>query len=112
MGTKRKQERSHLTYYLDVVDIWSGDVLGKVADITTEGLMVLTKSSIDVGTEKELKIVSSDKSFSPIEFKSDCRWCRKDVNPDYYDVGFHMDEINEEDAKTVKDLISNSYFDH
>jgi len=111
METKRKQERSHLTYYLDVIDVWSGEVLGKIADITLEGLMLLTKESIPVGTQKQLKIVSSDESFSPIEFESDCRWCKTDVNPDYFDVGFHLDEISEDDILKIKDLISDSYFD-
>ena len=57
MEKKRSKERSHLTYYFDVIDVESGVVLGKIADITVEGMMLLSKESIEVGLEKKLRIV-------------------------------------------------------
>ena len=107
---KRSQKRSHLTYYLDVIDTETGTKIGKIADITVDGLMLLSQTMIKVGVEKNLKITSSDNYFEPIVFTSDCRWCRVDVNPDYYDIGFHMDHISEYDKEKINDLISDSFF--
>jgi len=112
MEKKRAQKRSHLTYYLDVVDTETNEVIGKVADLTVDGLMLLSKDLIDVGTEKRLKIISGDGAMEPVEFISECRWCRVDVNPKYYDIGFHVDCISEDDRDKIRDLISDSFFDN
>ena len=113
MMTKRSiAKRSHLTFYLDVIDTDTGEVIGKVADITVEGLMVLSKTVLEAGTEKNLMISSTDETFGEIEFTSECRWCKVDVNPDYYDIGFHVDHISDDDKQKIKDLITSSYFDN
>jgi len=111
MKKQREQKRSHLTYYFEVVDADSGVHVGNIADITVDGLMLLAKDVIDTGERKHLKIVSKEADFQSIEFESECRWCRVDVNPSYYDVGFHMDNISEDDRARIKDLINSSFFD-
>ncbi len=112
MEKERKQSRSHLTFYLDVIDGDSGKRLGKVGDISTEGLLLIARDSVEIGKHLHLEISSSDGSIAPIRFQSSCRWSKKDVNPNYYVAGFHMDFITDEVKQNIIELINDSYFDY
>lgn len=106
--TKRSQKRSHLTFYYDVCDVATEKVIGKLADITTEGLLLLSTDEIEPDVSYDLKIVAD--LDQPIAFSSKCRWCRIDINPDYYDIGFHVESISPDDKQRIRDLIDKSYF--
>ena len=110
MKKLKRAERSYLTYYLDVIDLNSGESIGRVADMTIDGLMILSKETLPVGTKFDIKVVSADDHFVPIEFSGDCRWCKIDVNPKYYDIGFHIDTISDNNKQKIDDLITSSLF--
>ena len=52
MDDQRKLKRRHLIYYLRVFDAESGDVLGHIIDIHTEGFLLISEHPIPTGTAR------------------------------------------------------------
>lgn len=105
---QRRQTRRHLVYYLKVVDPAANEqVIGHVVDITTIGMMMISKQPLEPGCEIDLRIqVPEDlNSTGCIELRGVTVWCHKDVNPDYYAAGFEFRSLSPEALFTIKDLI-------
>jgi c-di-GMP-binding flagellar brake protein YcgR len=107
MAEKRKLKRRQLIYYLQVLDRRTGLLVGRLADITTEGLMLISPDPIEENKEIELRMVlpaeiQGDKA---VVFDAQSVWCRKDVNPDLYVTGFRFLKVAARDFKIIDDLI-------
>jgi len=71
---------------------------------------VLSEDQIPIGSELNCTVHLPDdlEDWKELSFKARSCWSRKDVNPDYYVSGYHIDEI-EPDGETVISLIINHY---
>ena len=87
---RRDNERKKTIYYFDVFDWKTDKLLGHAVDITTEGLMLVSKDKIDEGGSYQLKMTFPFEleGIKEITFDAVSRWSGKDVNPDYFDTGF------------------------
>ena len=110
MVEKRKQKRISLHYYLKVSETNSQEHLGYMIDVSEEGFKLLSERHIPTGSELvcslHLPEVLNDRK--EISFKARACWSGKDVNPDYYASGYHIDEI-EPDGETVIAIIIEQY---
>jgi len=86
---KRTRERRRSIYYLQVRDEKSSDAVGRLVDISDEGLMIVTSKSMQRGAVHALNL-SVDEADEPIHFRAETRWCRPDANPSLYMVGLHV----------------------
>ena len=104
---KRRIERRHLIYYLRVWDTAEDKLLGHLADVSTEGFMIVGETSVEVENEYALKMllpsVSGDSE--PLKFKARSCWSSNDVNRQFYDTGFQFTEISEQTVERIIDLI-------
>jgi len=104
---QRRTTRRHLVFYSRVFDGMSSRVLGHLMDISSEGLMLLSDGPVEVNEEYRLrmrlpkKVSGSDE----IVFGAVSRWCRQDENPDFYVIGFQIQDMNDETRRSVADLI-------
>ncbi|MFH1146655.1 MAG: PilZ domain-containing protein [Pseudomonadota bacterium] len=109
---QRKLKRRHLVYYLEVMDRNSGRHLGNLVDITTEGLMLVTKERIGPDALLEFRIVLPSgllgKPYLDLDGKS--LWCELDVNPDLFATGFRFFNISEETLDDIEHLIEHYGF--
>lgn len=103
----RKAKRRHIIYYLPVSDAVNGEELGRLVDITTIGMMLISEQPLAVGSEFSFKITLPQEIKSPrtIEVRGQSKWCHKDVNPDYYAVGIQFNDTNPEQARLIDGLI-------
>jgi len=104
---RRKQNRRHLIFYLKVYDLQTGRQLGSLGDITTEGLMVVSKEALDVDKEWELQLRRQGPSAPEHTFSCRARsvWCNVDINPAYYATGFHILDRSPELEREIKALV-------
>ncbi|MCJ7624575.1 MAG: PilZ domain-containing protein [Anaerolineaceae bacterium] len=104
---KRKLKRRHLIYYLRIFDNSSGELLGHLVDVTSEGLMMISENSIENGKDFELRMVLPLEILSREEllFHATSIWCKKDVNPDFFATGFQISDIPMEDIAVIERLI-------
>jgi hypothetical protein len=107
MENKRKFKRRHLIYYLRVFDVSNGQLVGHLVDITKEGLMLISEQPLENEKFYNFRMVLPAEILNKAElnFSATVIWCKKDVNPDFYATGFHMDSISEEDMVIIESLI-------
>ena len=107
MPEKRKLKRRQLIYYLRVLDRDSEMLIGRLVDITTEGVMLLSESPLKLDKLFKFKMILPPhfKAQKIITFDAKCLWSKIDVNPDLYTSGFQFDRISPQDIYLIEELI-------
>lgn len=106
-ANRRTVQRRHLIYYLRVWDRDADKVLGHVVDITPEGIMMISDQQIESGKQFNLEIRWDDPDGEAkiIRFRAESRWCKRDVNASFYDIGFMITEGAGEAFVPIQDMI-------
>lgn len=107
MNEKRQSPRKIANEVLEVSDQITGSKMGKVVNISAEGLMLLSSDMIDTGTvyQLDMKLPRLIKNHSTISFGAEAVWCQEAAQPDSYWTGFRMIDISEENVLAIDDLI-------
>ena len=110
--SERKFKRRHLIYYLRVYDCNSGILIGHLADITTDGIMLVSESPIKTEIDFNFKMTLPEaiEGSRDITFNAESIWCKKDVNPDFYATGFKISNIEDKDTELIEFLIDSFGF--
>ncbi len=108
----RKVKRRHLIYYLRVYDRNTGVLIGHLADITTDGIMLVSEAPIktEVGFNFKMTLPAELEGSRDITFNASSVWCQKDVNPDFYATGFKISNIENKDLELIEILIDSFGF--
>lgn len=108
----RKFKRRHLIYYLKVYDRKTGVLIGHLADITTDGFMLVSEAPIKTEVDFNFKITLPAEFAGNRDIALDSRsiWCKKDVNPDFYATGFKISNIENRDIELFEMLIDSFGF--
>jgi hypothetical protein len=105
---KRKAKRRHLIFYFAAQDHTSGTMLGHVADITTDGMLVIGDSVLTVGTR-----VSFDVNLSQVDGLrnehvtgvADVKWTGADHNPALKCMGLQFVDLGPRELANIDVLI-------
>lgn len=89
---QRRVSRRHLIYYLRVFDTATGELLGNLVDISTNGIMLVSDKPVVPNASYRLKMVLPETvdGRREVEFEAESRWCQKGANQDFYDSGFEL----------------------
>jgi len=103
----RALERRHLIYYLEVYDDETGDLLGHLVDLTTEGIKLVSRDPIEVGKRFRLRMNLPEGYFDDkvLRFTARSLWSSNDVNPDFYDTGFKVEEMDRRGKDIIAGLV-------
>ncbi len=118
MGENRRLKRQLLRHYLWVFNRENNLLIGHVGDITTEGVMLVSKELIVVGKiiqfrMEPFKIETSRFKTTEgreVECTGICVWSKDDVNPGFYVAGFKLDKLEEEEKDFIYKLISEAKY--
>lgn len=104
----RRQRRRQLIFYLPVHDRASGEQIGLLGDITTEGLLIISRERIATGRVLELEIVNntSHPLPTPLVLRGEIRWSHADVNPDYHATGVELHHVDEQTRADIGRLMA------
>jgi hypothetical protein len=107
---QRKNQRKQTVFYLEVVDAEIDQPVGRLVDITTEGVMLIHEQPLAINRLYRLRILLPKKlgGVAHVDFKAECRWCRQAVNRDFFDAGLRITEIAPEDLTRI-DMIMKFY---
>lgn len=106
--------RWELLLFLPVVDTATGEVLGRVADITKEGIMLFTQRALPLGQSYDLEIrhadleealLARDVGDSNVRFQAVVRW--QDENPTLHRAGMQFEELSEETSLALRNIVRN-----
>jgi hypothetical protein len=107
VSDKRRIKRSHLIYYLRVFNRVNDQILGHLVDITPEGAMLIHDSAIPTGAHFQLRMMLPAEIFGRdhLDFDAESLWSKRDVNPDFYDTGFRLLNVETKDTVVISRLI-------
>jgi c-di-GMP-binding flagellar brake protein YcgR len=100
MANKRKINRRDFTYYMQVTDDLTKQLVGYLSDISTGGFKLDSQKEIRPGQDFRLHIdltaEIADKTSRVFIARS--KWCRRDhVDPNTFNVGFEIINISPSD---------------
>ena len=102
MPERRKLERRVFSDYLRIMNENTGELVGHLADISTGGFKIDSKTPIVANLDFLLRMDNANDVAEKdhLVFEARSRWCRKDsVDPTLYNVGFQLIEIAPEDIE-------------
>ena len=111
-GNNRRLKRWYLVMYLRVFDEDTGELLGHVVDINKHGIRLVSDKPIPPNQTFRLW-VDVPKENAPrqrIHLEAESLWSGQDVNPDYYDTGFRLQNISTQALLQLQLLIEEFKF--
>ena len=107
---KRKQERCEIKDVLEVFDIHSERQLGRVVDISAEGLMIISKNPVPVNQIFQLLIPLPMELVGCNELRlgAESLWTRETDSGTEHWAGFHIISIADEYCHCIQEVLSNA----
>lgn len=104
----RALQRRHLIYYLEVYDDATGELMGHLVDLTTEGVKLVSKKPIEAGKVFKLRMRLPEDYFDEkvMRFEAQSEWSTNDVNPDFYDTGFSAPTMSKRAKNIIMSLVN------
>jgi len=112
MPERRTPKRRHLFSYLQVCTGPDNRLVGHVVDITPEGVLLMTGSEIAPGRtlERRMLMPGDPGDARELLFNATSLRCRRDVNPDFWDVGCRTEGLSRNHAAAIEMLIDDYEF--
>ena len=112
MDDRRKFKRRLLIHNLDVFDSESGEPIGKIVDLTPEGMMLVSSRPVDADSMLGLSVELPSELFTAkrVNFTAIVHWCRHDINPDLFDIGLEFTDVTDKNIETIIGLIADFAF--
>jgi len=108
MQERRKLDRKYLAIYSRVFDRTSGRVLGYLADLSPRGAMIISDDPMTENLDLQLRLDLPD----PLLFSTDhlnlearTAWCRPDIDPAFYNIGFEFSDLGEKESRIIEEMI-------
>jgi hypothetical protein len=111
MQERRKQPRTDLMSFSQVVDLYTGKLLGYLGDLNLLGAMVIGDEPLEVHSKltisiqlPELNGLNATRMVLPVRIA----YCQKDVSPDYFNIGLEFELVTDR-QRTIIDAIMTNY---
>jgi hypothetical protein len=111
----KRPERKDFSYYMQLFDLETQELVGHLADISSGGFKLDSPSPIppekDMRFRMDLTSEVADKPF--MTFIARSKWCKVDpLDPFCYNVGFQLISISPEDNEIFKRMIEKYGTEH
>jgi len=112
MSEKRSHERKNLHTYIETFDRETGQMIGYVADITPDGIMLLVEEPIKLDRKFQLKLVlpTHISEGKQIHFNAKSVRCVKDGTLSFYNAGFSVNDLDSGSQELIHHLIQEHVF--
>jgi len=109
MSEKRKFDRIHLVHYLRMFDRKTGQLIGNLVDLTSEGLQLISEIPIKPGKLLEIRMDFPEEVDGQREMllNAEAIWCDHKLDPDLFSVGCHLLPVTPTQVTIIRDLIDN-----
>jgi hypothetical protein len=110
MIDERRLNRVQVMSYLKICYRDNGNELGRVVDITTEGMRLCGAEPIqtDRTLTFRLALPLASKGKSEIVFDAEIIWCRRAKNPRMYYTGIKLRDLSPEKIELIEDYLEKS----
>ncbi|MBU2502591.1 PilZ domain-containing protein [bacterium] len=107
MVDMRRRPRKNTPHLVRALDDESGQVMGRIVDITCNGMMLVTGRSVPLGRrfQVRLNLPVMVHNRSDINVEAEAVWCNQDKNPSFYRVGFKFINLAGEDGYLLEEVM-------
>lgn len=114
MSDKRILQRKESLFYLKVIDKNSGELIGRLVDITIDGFKLVSRDAIPLHQEfyLSLELPGTFEGEEEVVFKATSLHSKKDVNPEYTDTGFKFNDLPGENLEIISRLMKDYIFEN
>jgi hypothetical protein len=107
MDERRKLKRQHIMFYSRVFDRQNGAFLGYLGNLTPDGAMIISESEMEVQQEFQLRIDLPEDIYdkSILNLSALSAWCKRDIDPNFFNVGFSIQDVSTQDIAIIKQII-------
>lgn len=104
---QRKLERRNFILDIEVINRDSGETLGNIGDITTEGVMIVSDYPLEAETMFKLKVTLPEEAGEKLEIPINATSirCQKTIHENIYFTGFKLNTLSEENRLKIEYLI-------
>jgi hypothetical protein len=105
---RRRILRKYLVIYSRVFDRTSGQVLGYLSDLTAVGAMIISDDPMSTLVDVSLRFDLPDPplfSTDHLNIEARVAWCRPDIDPAFFNIGFEFKETTPEQAHIIEEMI-------
>ena len=112
MRENRKRRRRHTNTFLGVYDRSTEELLGRLVDMTTEGVRLLSKDTIesDAIYQFRMDLPVEIKGSTEIVFDAKSVWSKKDEISHEYSTGFQIVDLSSKEFDKIELLIYGPLF--
>ena len=111
METPRRLERKALIYHIPVANRETGEIVGHLGNVTSEGMMLICQKALEpkgaLPLPLEMSVPAGLNENKRIAFDARVVWCRPDVHPGLHCAGFHIERISETDQALIEATMRN-----
>jgi hypothetical protein len=109
LSNKRLQPRWALLYYLPVIDRLTGVEAGRLADISSQGMKLLSETFIWPGIDFQFRVVLPTEMFEAdsLELDACSAWSKQQAHSKYFDTGFRLVNLSQTSQLIIQQLIAN-----
>lgn len=113
MKEARKQERTDAVSFLEVRDAGTGREVGRVTDISIQGMRLLSPDRFEreASLEFEMTMPPRRRTRGGIRFDAKVIWCRKAGDTGQYESGIQMKNITPEDIEVIRQIMEEAPFE-
>lgn len=107
MKKHRRRPRKNTPHLVNVLDLETGKSLGRVVDITADGMMLVTKDAVPNGHRVQVRVILPVmvQARTDVQLEAEVVWCKQDSNPSYFKVGFRFLNLAGEDGFLLEDVM-------
>ena len=107
MYKNRQRPRKNTPHLVKAVYQDSGKSLGRVVDVTADGMMLVTKGPLKIGDIHELRInlPVMIQYRSEIDVRAEVMWTGPDANPAYFKSGFRFINLHGDDGYLLEEVM-------
>ena len=107
MKKPRKAVRNKTTDYFLVCNFFTQEVVGRAADITVTGLLLVATESLKQEELYKFKMIPARKSMQgqAVTFIAQVRWSKFKKHTDWWEIGLEICEIEPPDAILLHQII-------
>ena len=99
--------RYDITDYYEVVDRGTNRKVGRLANLSIEGAMLISDEPIKKRSLLKLTIILSRPVLGhrQVDIDAECRWCRKGKGVAWFESGYKLKNVPIEDQTTIMCLV-------
>lgn len=111
---KRSFQRASLKSYLEVHDRDTDTLVGRVLDISTDGVRLISDQPFPLKQNFRFWVIvpgTDGRDPERIALDAESLWSERDVNEDFFDTGFRLLELDATVSERIKALAREWSFD-